>query len=93
MCRERAQDFSLHPSQNITLDSVFEAGQCVSLASTGFTERTERRHVREAGGERNDRIHPPPRVKRGFIVPGTLWCGSGNKAPSYANLGKFQGRN
>uniref|UniRef100_A0A665UD01 phospholipase A2 n=1 Tax=Echeneis naucrates TaxID=173247 RepID=A0A665UD01_ECHNA len=29
------------------------------------------------------------RAKRGFIVPGTLWCGSGNKAPSYADLGVF----
>lgn len=33
-------------------------------------------------------VRSPPRVKRGFIVPGTLWCGSGNKALSQENLGE-----
>ncbi|XP_017290536.1 group 3 secretory phospholipase A2 [Kryptolebias marmoratus] len=94
VCRERAQDSSPHPNENVSSDAMFEAGQCVSLASLGFklTERTGRRHARSAGGQEGDKssevkIHP--RVKRGFIVPGTLWCGSGNKAPSYADLGVF----
>ncbi|XP_030598635.1 group 3 secretory phospholipase A2 [Archocentrus centrarchus] len=90
LCRERAQDFSDHPNENVDLDSVFGTqGQCVSLAS--LRERTEKRSVRSAGGQCQDErsevsIHQ--RVKR-FIVPGTLWCGSGNKAPSYSDLGVF----
>uniref|UniRef100_A0A3Q0SVQ9 phospholipase A2 n=1 Tax=Amphilophus citrinellus TaxID=61819 RepID=A0A3Q0SVQ9_AMPCI len=90
LCRERAQDFSDHPNENVDLDSVFGTqGQCVSLAS--LRERTEKRSVRSVGGQCQDErsevsIHQ--RVKR-FIVPGTLWCGSGNKAPSYSDLGVF----
>ncbi|KAL0965744.1 hypothetical protein UPYG_G00285160 [Umbra pygmaea] len=30
--------------------------------------------------------HAHRRVKRGFIVPGTLWCGSGSKAENYEDL-------
>lgn len=89
LCRERAQGFSDHPNENVDLDSVFGTeGQCVSLASLG--ERTERRSVRSIGGQCQDErseVSMHQRVKRGFIVPGTLWCGSGNKAPSYSDLG------
>ncbi|XP_045923786.1 group 3 secretory phospholipase A2 [Micropterus dolomieu] len=83
-----------------------EEDLCVSLASPGVVgsgERTGKRPVRSVGGPRV--VSPPEnhlgqaersevtthqRVKRGFIVPGTLWCGSGNKAPSYADLGVFK---
>ncbi|XP_003803395.1 group 3 secretory phospholipase A2 [Otolemur garnettii] len=32
-----------------------------------------------------------PRVKRGWTVPGTLWCGVGNSAGNSSELGVFQG--
>ena len=61
--------------------------RCVPLTSAG------RRSVRSVNGHDGEdgrsegRIHQ--RVKRSFIVPGTLWCGSGNKAPSYQDLGRL----
>ncbi|XP_077578899.1 uncharacterized protein proca1 [Stigmatopora nigra] len=30
------------------------------------------------------------RVKRGFTYPGTLWCGAGNMADDYEQLGRFE---
>ncbi|KAM8976405.1 protein PROCA1 [Pelodytes ibericus] len=30
------------------------------------------------------------RVKRGFTYPGTLWCGSGNNAQSFEDLGEYK---
>ncbi|XP_072228794.1 group 3 secretory phospholipase A2 [Leuresthes tenuis] len=94
MCRERTQEFSDDKNEKFDLDSMFDAEQCVSLASQRFAVlggRTGNRHVRSVDGREDGgsevRIHQ--RVKRGFIVPGTLWCGSGNKAPSYADLGVF----
>lgn len=88
LCRERAHHFSDHPDENLDVDSIFEAeDQCVSLAPAG------RRSVRSVNGHEGEdgrsegRIHQ--RVKRSFIVPGTLWCGSGNKAPSYQDLGRL----
>ncbi|XP_072495896.1 protein PROCA1 [Notamacropus eugenii] len=32
----------------------------------------------------------PHRVKRGFTYPGTLWCGAGNNAESYEQLGEYK---
>ncbi|KAM4719803.1 group 3 secretory phospholipase A2 [Anableps anableps] len=95
LCRGRTQEFSDHATKIFNLDSLFDADQCVSLASPSFAKLLEHRggrHVRGLGDQGEDersevRIHR--RVKRGFIVPGTLWCGSGNKAPSYADLGVF----
>ncbi|XP_041826121.1 group 3 secretory phospholipase A2 isoform X2 [Melanotaenia boesemani] len=93
LCRERTQEFYGHQNENLDLESVFDAEQCVSLASPGFSglRKTGGRHTRSAGGPEDEgsevRMHQ--RVKRGFIVPGTLWCGSGNKAPSFDDLGVF----
>ncbi|XP_007577360.1 group 3 secretory phospholipase A2 [Poecilia formosa] len=94
-CRGRTREFNDRAEKTLDLESLFDADRCVSLASPSFAnlpEHTAGRHVRSLGdqgeGERSEvRIHA--RVKRGFIVPGTLWCGSGNKAPSYADLGVF----
>ncbi|XP_076833466.1 uncharacterized protein proca1 [Brachyhypopomus gauderio] len=33
--------------------------------------------------------HTPRRAKRGFTYPGTLWCGAGNIADDYGQLGDF----
>lgn len=94
LCRGRTQEFSEHASRKINLDALFDADQCLSLGSPGYDKLLEHRggrHVRSFGIQGEDersevRMHT--RVKRGFIVPGTLWCGSGNKAPSHADLGK-----
>lgn len=91
LCRERARGFSEHPNENVHLDSVLETeGQCVSLASLGEpTGKRSVRSVRVQGQDERSEVSIHKRVKRGFIVPGTLWCGSGNKAPSYSDLGMW----
>ncbi|XP_019134216.1 group 3 secretory phospholipase A2 [Larimichthys crocea] len=99
LCRERTDQFTDHPRQMFDVDSMFvEEGLCVSVASPGVGgsgERAGKRPARSVGGppesHRGGRseVRTHQRVKRGFIVPGTLWCGSGNKAPSYADLGVF----
>ncbi len=101
LCRERTHEFTDHPDVNFDVHSMFEAEDlCVTAASPGVGgERTGKRPVRSVDGlsgslhenqqgqvERSE-VRTHQRVKRGFIVPGTLWCGSGNKAPSYADLG------
>uniref|UniRef100_A0A3B4VP47 phospholipase A2 n=1 Tax=Seriola dumerili TaxID=41447 RepID=A0A3B4VP47_SERDU len=77
LCLERAHEFSDEPDENFDVESMIggEEQNSVAQNSQGQDERSE------------VKIHK--RVKRGFIVPGTLWCGSGNKAPSYADLGVF----
>ncbi|XP_029300812.1 group 3 secretory phospholipase A2 [Cottoperca gobio] len=91
LCRERTHEFSDHPNESLDVYSMLESEeQCVSLSSQGVSRK---RPVRSVGGhqgqaERSE-VRTHQRVKRGFIVPGTLWCGSGNKAPSYEDLGVF----
>ncbi|KAF1377869.1 hypothetical protein PFLUV_G00205220 [Perca fluviatilis] len=93
LCRERTHEFSDHPDGKLDVDSMLQTEDlCESVAALGDGGRP--RPARSIGGhhqgsaERSE-VRSHQRVKRGFIVPGTLWCGSGNKAPSYADLGVF----
>lgn len=50
------------------------------------SERSVRRHV---GGDRSPQEDEVlKRSKRGFTYPGTLWCGAGNMADDYNQLGE-----
>lgn len=93
-CQERAHEFSGPADGNIDAESMLEADQqCVSVDSlerAGRSVRSIRGHTaadNDQGQAESSEVSGHQRVKRGFIVPGTLWCGSGNKAPSYADLG------
>ncbi|KAM3874233.1 group 3 secretory phospholipase A2 [Diretmus argenteus] len=100
MCRERTGNFSDHQDEHFNIAPVFAKEElCVAVASPRVSRRGERtggRPGRSVGlpsengqGQRSSGVESHRRVKRGFIVPGTLWCGSGNKAPSYSDLGTF----
>uniref|UniRef100_A0A3P8W0J1 phospholipase A2 n=1 Tax=Cynoglossus semilaevis TaxID=244447 RepID=A0A3P8W0J1_CYNSE len=102
-CRQRSQDFSDHLQLQLKLelDSVSEA-DCDSVDSSRTETAgwfTQKRSVRSAGErlpagnsqgqDGRSEVRGHSRWKRGFIVPGTLWCGSGNKALSFTDLGVF----
>eukprot|EP00066_Takifugu_rubripes_P003112 XP_003965461.2 PREDICTED: group 3 secretory phospholipase A2 [Takifugu rubripes] len=96
LCRERAREFSDHLEESLGIDSAFGAEDpCVSLASPNLGGPPGKRSLRSVDSsppgaqEKGSKGRSLHRVKRGFIVPGTLWCGSGNKAPSLGDLGLF----
>ncbi|TNN62106.1 Group 3 secretory phospholipase A2 [Liparis tanakae] len=56
-----------------------------------FKERSERRGNARKGGSDDSAVRDEvlKRSKRGFTYPGTLWCGAGNMADHYGQLGEF----
>lgn len=94
LCRERAREFSDHLEESFHIGSMFGAEEpCFSVESTESRALRSDAHARgssapgaQEAGSKGRSLH---RTKRGFIVPGTLWCGSGNKAPSFGDLGRL----
>lgn len=90
LCRESTHSFSKGFDDNMNITSVIESeGMCQRAGK--IEARRLRGHstaLPQVVGDRSE-VRSPPRVKRGFIVPGTLWCGSGNKALSQENLGEL----
>lgn len=94
LCRERALEFSDHLEQDLDVESLLGAEECVSVSSPKLWDGRLRSVGHAVGISphgvqwEGSKGRSPHRVKRGFIVPGTLWCGSGNKAPSLGDLGR-----
>ncbi|KAL6115921.1 uncharacterized protein ACO6RY_00653 [Pungitius sinensis] len=71
------------------LETRFARTDEAKLMCREFKERSERRGkvVKSDDSELPDKVLKRP--KRGFTYPGTLWCGAGNMADHYDQLGEF----
>ncbi|KAG7322510.1 hypothetical protein KOW79_013856 [Hemibagrus wyckioides] len=54
---------------------------------TRDVENIDRRTIYQNNGESFQKLK---RSKRAWMIPGTLWCGSGNKASDFSDLGLFE---
>ncbi|KAB5543386.1 hypothetical protein PHYPO_G00078470 [Pangasianodon hypophthalmus] len=59
----------------------------VPVRRTRDLESMDRKTVYQNSGESSQNLK---RSKRAWMIPGTLWCGSGNKASDFSDLGLFE---
>ncbi|KAF7644704.1 hypothetical protein LDENG_00217350 [Lucifuga dentata] len=73
------------------LETPFARTDEAKMMCREFKEKSERRGRTDEAGNENfasqDKV--VKRSKRGFTYPGTLWCGAGNMADHYNQLGEF----
>ncbi|KAL4617224.1 group III secreted phospholipase A2-3A2-like [Arapaima gigas] len=90
--RDRSARFSDVSDERVNISRLLALGSAcqTSLGGTDGLAQRRKRELRidaHASSERSDSILR--RQKRAWIFPGTLWCGLGNKASSYEDLGVF----
>uniref|UniRef100_A0A3Q3X9V6 phospholipase A2 n=1 Tax=Mola mola TaxID=94237 RepID=A0A3Q3X9V6_MOLML len=71
------------------LDARFARMDGAKLMCQEFIENLERSAGMEKYDSDDSRLRVLKRSKRGFTYPGTLWCGAGNMADHYDQLGVF----
>ncbi|XP_066506515.1 group 3 secretory phospholipase A2 [Hoplias malabaricus] len=96
-----SRSFSETPDGRFNISELVEpAGPCMAVGRlAGLRGRSGRRSrdlesidhktasMRQTNGETGLKLR---RSKRAWLIPGTLWCGAGNKALDFADLGVFE---
>lgn len=98
LCQKRTREFSDNPPDNLDVHSLYAGDElCVSVASPGFEGPTgmwranghNASETYQGQGEKTEGKAPRRMKRSNFIFPGTLWCGAGNQASSYEELGRL----
>lgn len=93
--KARDRPFSANPDGRFNISMLVKPdGPCVAvghppelimpLRRTRDLERMDYQSIYQKSGDSSQKLQ---RSKRAWMIPGTLWCGSGNKASAFSDLG------
>ncbi|KAI4887279.1 hypothetical protein NFI96_021669 [Prochilodus magdalenae] len=93
-CRLGLREQNIEPTgSTLKFTGVAEAREnCARLNSKDAARvpaHAQNQEEFQRGSDGAGGVHKPRRTKRGFTYPGTLWCGAGNIADDYDQLGEF----
>ncbi|XP_051534746.1 uncharacterized protein LOC127429692 [Myxocyprinus asiaticus] len=91
VCRLGLREQKMNSDLKMTLTGVSEAkANCNKLKPKGDRNVVvTRKQPKESNSDAANNKKTLRRSKRGFTYPGTLWCGAGNIADHYDQLGEF----